>query len=49
VSYTKSKKTESVATIINDNIVKETFDTEEKNYPTAVSVPIWNIFPDPYK
>ena len=51
VGYLKTEKKTKITTIINDNAVEtvvESNDEDIKDYPYAKSVPIFNIFPDPY-
>jgi len=48
VGYMKTEKTEKITSIINWKYVEETEDVENKNYPYATNVNIFNIFPDPY-
>jgi len=51
VGYIKTKKTTKITSMINDKAVEtvvETADEDIKNYPYAKSVPIFNIYPDPY-
>jgi len=48
VSYLKTQKTEKISSIINDQVVIETEETEEKNYPYAKNISIFKVFPDPY-
>lgn len=48
VGYKKTKKTEKYISIANDKVIEEIVEVDEKNYPYAVNVSIFNIFPDPY-
>ena len=46
--YISTSKTEKITSIINWNYVQETEEVDQKNYPYATAVSIFNIFPDPY-
>lgn len=48
VWYLKSKKEESIVSIVNWTSIEETYIPEEKNYPYATNISIFNVFPDPY-
>lgn len=48
VWYKKTKSTEKYISIADWEIIEEIVEVEEKNYPYAVNVSIFNVFPDMY-
>jgi len=48
VWYRKTRKQESVISIINDTYIEETIDIIEQSLPYAENVSIFNVFPDMY-
>ncbi len=48
VGYKKTKDTEKYISIADWDIIEEIVEVDEKNYPYATNVSIFNIFPDPY-
>lgn len=48
VGYKKTKKTEKYVSVADGDIIEEVVEVDEKNYPYAINVNIFNIFPDPY-
>lgn len=48
VWYVKTQDKEKIVSIANWSSIEETYIPEEKNYPYATNVSIFNVFPDPY-
>jgi len=48
VGYKNTKKSETYVSVADNHIIEEIVEVEEKNYPYATNVSIFNIFPDPY-
>lgn len=48
VWYMKTKKTETYVSVADNNIIEEVVEVDEKDFPYAVNVSIFNVFPDPY-
>lgn len=52
IGYLKTQKKQDILNIVNDNVIKKVevlSDYEDADFPYADTVPIFNIFPDPYK
>ena len=48
VGYKKTKKEEKYISVADWQIIEEIVEVEEKNYPYASNIPVFNVFPDPY-
>jgi len=48
VGYKKTKKSEKYVSLADWDVIIEDVETEEKDYPYADNVSIFNLFPDPY-
>lgn len=46
--YKNTSKTEKYTSIVDGSIITEDVEVEEKNYPYASNIPVFNVFPDPY-
>lgn len=46
--YKKTKPNEQIISTVNWELIEETIESEEMNFPYASNISIFNIYPDPY-